>query len=470
MIQELIKHYFPHEPTAQQESLIQNICEFLYNEQSDLLFVLNGYAGTGKTSLLSALVKALDHYEVDVVLLAPTGRAAKVLSGYSEKPASTIHRKIYYSGNDSNGGMLFKLQANKYQNAVFIVDEASMIGNGSSYSGDGFSGNNLLEDLIYYAFSGINCKLIFMGDTAQLPPIGLSVSPALNLQYLKSAFNLELYHQQLTEVVRQTSDSGILYNATQLRTFLDSEDQNISIKFKTFPDFIKVDGVDLQEHLEYNYREYGRENILIICRSNKRANQFNQQLRARIFYMENELDAGDLLMVVKNNYFWLPENSPAGFVANGDTIEVLKVKRIYEMYGFKFADVSVRFVDYPDEQEIEVKVLVDTLYSESPALNQSESKRFFDAIMEDYMDIPNKRKRMEEMKKNPWYNALQIKYAYTVTCHKSQGGQWPIIFVDQGYITDEMVNTEFLKWLYTAITRATEKVFLLGFKEEFWGE
>ncbi|MEO6884641.1 MAG: AAA family ATPase [Bacteroidia bacterium] len=460
---------FPHETTNDQQTLFGKIALFLDKENHSELFVLRGYAGTGKTSAIGTLVKCLPMCGYETFLLAPTGRAAKVLTEYSKKQAFTIHKKIYRSISNEETSR-FMVQPNFHKNTVFIVDEASMIGNSSTSSGF-YNERSLLDDLIGYVFSGTNCKLLLSGDTAQLPPVGLSESPALDMEYLKENYNKEISGFELKEVVRQSEKSGILSIATHLRKQAsESSTENLKFQLKNFSDVIRINGTELEDALNSAYSSYEAENAIVICRSNKRANIFNQQIRARILWKENEISAGDQMMVVKNNYTWLPVNSKAGFIANGDTVELLKVKTIAEMHGFRFADVSIQLNDYPDEPVMEVKILLDTIMSESPALSSADNKKLYDSVVASYMDVANKQMRRKLVKNDPYLNALQVKFAYAVTCNKSQGGQWKTVFVEQGYLTKEMINTDYLRWLYTGFTRATEKLFLVNFNADFFEE
>lgn len=463
----------PFEPTAKQRAAAQELAKFLLDPDPRRFFVLRGYAGTGKTSLVSALVHALPAIKRRSMLLAPTGRAAKVLSLYSGAPAYTIHKKIYRPSG-SVDGPFFSLQSNPHRNTLFIVDEASMIGQGTNdrmlYP------NNLLEDLFYYVDQNENCRLLFVGDIAQLPPVGLPDSPALSPAYLKKTFGFPIQGVELNEVVRQEMDSGVLYNATKLRVDIATAavlPQGVKIpvpqfELEGYKDIIRVEGAELIDELENAYRTYGPEETIIICRSNKRANIYNQQIRARIRWQEDEIATGDHIMIVKNNYLWLPEDSKAGFIANGDTAEIVRIRKHHEMHGFRFADVSLRLLDYPEEPELDARIMLDTLYTEAPALTNEQSQRLFESVSEDYADY-SKGTRYQKMKQDPWYNALQVKFAYAVTCHKAQGGQWKAVFVEQGYLTEEMINVEFLRWLYTALTRTTEKLYLVGFNKEFFG-
>lgn len=461
---------FPFETTSGQRTLFIKLSEFILNKNSDQIFVLKGYAGTGKTTIVRSLVKSMPAVNGKTVLLAPTGRAAKVLSNYTEKQALTIHKKIYYRKPESSEGLAFTLQQNLHTDTIFIVDEASMISNSGGLNSNGmFGGGSLLDDLISYVFNGNNCKLLFIGDTAQLPPVGLDVSPALDIDFLKASYSFQLDWFELTEVVRQASDSGILTNATEIRNQIKNKLGNKPhFLLNGFKDVIRLGGDELEDALNSAYSKYGAEESMVICRSNKRANIFNQQIRTRIRWQENELSAGDLMMVVKNNYFWLPEESKAGFIANGDIIQLTSIGRIQEMHSFRFADVRMRMIDYPDEPELETRLLLDTIMSDAPALSQEENKRLYESVSADYADIADRRLRLKKVKEDSFFNALQVKFAYAITCHKAQGGQWPCVFVEQGYLTDEMINTEYLRWLYTAVSRASEKLYLVNFNKDFF--
>lgn len=465
-IQVLIERHFGKTPTTQQREVFALLQKFLLSDDENQCFLLKGYAGTGKTTLISALVKVLPGIKLKSVLLAPTGRAAKVISNYSGKKAFTIHKKIYRKKFAASPDMNFVLSENLMENAIFIVDEASMI----SDQVHDYSRQSLLEDLIRYVYNGKNCKLMFVGDTAQLPPVGSDLSPALDKNLLASDFRLQVLSYELTDVVRQEKESGILYNATQLRELI-RKDKLTFPKFiiKGYRDIFRMTGEKLVEGLNYAYDKFGMENTIVICRSNKNANAYNQNIRNRILYREEEITGGDHIMVVRNNYFWLkPEDNIGDFIANGDIARVRKVRRVEEQYGFRFAELVIELLDYPDQEPVTCKVMLDTLYSESPSLSVADNKRFFEAVMEDYQHIENKRFRMEEIKKDPYYNALQIKFAFAVTCHKAQGGQWPAVFIDQGYLTDEMLNTEFLRWLYTGVTRSNAELFLVNFSDQFF--
>ncbi|WP_276363552.1 AAA family ATPase [Daejeonella sp. H1SJ63] len=465
-IQNLIEQHFGKTPTAQQREVFTLLEKFLLSDDENQCFLLRGYAGTGKTTLISALVKVLPGIKLKSVLLAPTGRAAKVISNYSGKKAFTIHKKIYRKKLAASPEMNFVLGENLMENTIFIVDEASMI----SDQVHDYSRQSLLEDLIRYVYNGKDCKLMFVGDTAQLPPVGSDLSPALDKNLLAADFRLQVLSYELTDVVRQEKQSGILYNATQLRELIRKGKQTFP-KFiiKGYRDIFRMTGERLVEGLSYAYDKYGMENTIVICRSNKNANAYNQNIRNRILYREEEITGGDHIMVVRNNYFWLkPEDNSGDFIANGDIARVRKVRRVEEQYGFRFAELVIELLDYPDQEPLTCKVMLDTLYSESPSLSAADNKRFFEAVMEDYQHIENKRFRMEEIKKDPYYNALQIKFAFAVTCHKAQGGQWPAVFIDQGYLTDEMLNTEFLRWLYTGVTRSNAELFLVNFSDQFF--
>ena len=442
--------------------------KFLSSVTEDECFILKGYAGTGKTTLISALVKVLPKMKLKSVLLAPTGRAAKVISNYSGRKAFTIHKKIYRKKVAVSPEMNFVLGDNIMENTLFIVDEASMI----SDQVHDYSRQSLLQDLISYVYNGKNCKLMLVGDTAQLPPVGSAISPALNEQFVSDQFRLKVFTYELTDVVRQEKESGILFNATQLRELVrKGEEVFPKFKIRGYRDIFRMTGERLVEGLNYAYDKYGMENTIVICRSNKNANAYNQNIRNRILYREEELSGGDHIMVVRNNYFWLKaEDNSGDFIANGDIARIRKVRRIEEQYGFRFAELVIELLDYPEEEPLSCKVMLDTLYSETPSLSNADNKRFYEAVLQDYMHIENKKFRMEELKKDPYYNALQIKFAFAVTCHKAQGGQWPAVFIDQGYLTDEMLNTEFLRWLYTGVTRSNKELFLVNFSDQFFLE
>lgn len=460
---EALKSSFPFEPTQDQANLFTKLDEFIQNKTDERqVFLLKGYAGTGKTTVVTSLVKILNSFGYKYVLLAPTGRAAKVMASYSGRPAFTIHKKIYrQTANPFSEGLAFTRMPNKADNTVYIVDEASMISDDS-----GFGENGLLQDLLQYVFHKKNNKLLLIGDTAQLPPVGQTLSPSLDAEYMKQNFRCHVQQIELRQVMRQAEASGILMNATQLRDRMKQEKLEIKLFTKGWRDIYRMTGEKLEDGLRYAYDKFGIENSIVICRSNKNANLYNQHIRRRIFFAEDEIGVGDYLMIVRNNYFWLPKDSDIGFMANGDFVEITKIIRYEDMYGFRFADVRLRFVDYPNAQEEEVKIMLDTLYSDAPALPADLNKKLYEEVLQDYMDIPTKKERYKELKKNPYLNALQVKFAYALTCHKAQGGQWQAVFVDQGFLKEDMVNEEFARWLYTALTRSSEELYLLNFNEQ----
>ena len=461
----LLKKKFPFNPTYNQDVFFQKIAVFLTETTNDQIFVLNGYAGTGKTTVISTIVNNLTEINKKYVLLAPTGRAAKVIANYSEKPAFTIHKKIYFPKKTSGGGVSFTLQPNKHKNTIFIVDEASMISDVDSDS-KMYANGSLLDDLIMYVYSGTNCKMILLGDTAQLPPVNLEISPALDIDTLSLHYNMDVDHIELNEVMRQEESSGILFNATELRELLkDSFITDFQFDVRKFKDIVRlVDGYDIQDAIHSAYSNYSIEDTAFIVRSNKRANQYNEQIRSRILDKESELAAGDFLMVVKNNYFWLKDSDEAGFIANGDIIEILEIFKIIELYGFKFAKVKIRMVDYPNQKPFETVLLLDTIKSESPSLTYEESNRLYQEVLQDYVDEP-KYKQFQKVKANEYFNGLQVKFSYAITCHKSQGGQWNTVFVEQPYLPNG-IDRDYIRWLYTAMTRAKNKLYLIGFKDE----
>ncbi len=468
----LLLESFFHSPTPSQEQVLNLLSGFLFEKMVPCpVFILEGYAGTGKTSLVSALSKILPEFGISTVLLAPTGRAAKVLSGYARKPASTIHRRLYKLRTNAGGTVSLALQPNLAKNTLFIVDEASMIPNDPSSSDQsGFSARSLLEDLITYTFSGKNCKLLFLGDPAQLPPVGSDQSPALDRDFLSAKFSIDITYFKLTDVIRQSLVSGILAEATSLRQKFDGLDFSFPF-FKRknhFPDFVALSGGEMLDCLQQCYSEYGRENTVVITRSNKRANQFNQGIRERVLFHDNEITAGDHLLVVRNNYFWLSPESTAGFIANGDIIELLNVFKYQELYGFRFAEATIRLTDYPNEPPFDVKLLLDTLHSEGPSLTFEDNQRLFHEVLADYADIPSRRKQYEQLRVNPFFNALQVKHAYALTCHKTQGGQWDAVFIDKSWLNGNEPTREHISWLYTAVTRATRKVFLVNFENQYF--
>lgn len=463
-----LKQNFPYQPTLKQDIFFQKIADFITNENDDEIFLLKGYAGTGKTTVIATIVNQLKDVHKKYVLLAPTGRAAKVISNYSHKPAFTIHKRIYFPKKGGGGGVSFTMQPNKFKNTVFIVDEASMISDTNSDSGL-YENGSLLDDLILYIYSGHKCKMILVGDTAQLPPVHMDVSPALNMDTLSMNYSMEVQHIELDEVMRQEEKSGILYNATELREILKSQFMD-SFKFQLrgFKDIVRLeDGYDIQDAIQQAYSNYSIEDTAFIVRSNKRANQYNQQIRLRILDKESELSAGDFMMVVKNNYFWLKETDEAGFIANGDIIEILEIFKIQELYGFKFAKVKIRMVDYPGQIPFETVLILDTLTSESPSLTYEQSNMLYQEVMKDYEEERTQYRKLQKVKSNPYFNALQVKFSYAITCHKSQGGQWNTVFIEQPYLPDG-INKDYIRWLYTAITRAKDKLYLIGFKDDYF--
>ena len=462
---EQFKVFFGLEPTDGQKKAIEKLGQFLLSGQEKEAFILKGYAGTGKTSLVGALVRLLDSIRQKVILIAPTGRAAKVFSLHAGHTAYTIHKKIYRQKAFNGEGGNYSLSDNLHQHTLFIVDEASMIAN-EGLSGSTFGTGRLLDDLVEYVYAGHGCRLLLIGDTAQLPPIGEEESPAL-AAHIIAGYGLNVEECELKEVVRQLDTSGILWNATSLRQLIGDNAYGVfpHMKVTEFPDICNLPGEELIEALEQSYSHAGLDDTMVICRSNKRAIIYNNGIRARILYREEELGSGDMIMVAKNNYFWAKDYKEMEFIANGDIAIVRRVRRERELYGFRFADVTMSFPDY-DDFELEATVLLDTLQSEAPALTHEQSEKLFNNVMEDYADIPLKRERLKKLKTDPYFNALQVKYAYAVTCHKAQGGQWSHVYIDQGYITKEMLTPEYYRWLYTAFTRATEKLYLVNFPKE----
>ena len=460
-----ITENFAYQPTPDQKNALHLLCDFLLNENSDQLMLLRGYAGTGKTSLIGALVKTMTALKQKSVLLAPTGRAAKVFSAYAGQKAYTIHKKIYRQKAYSNEPVGFQPANNMHKDTLFIVDESSMIAN-DGYDSLVFGTGRLLDDLIHYVYAGENCKLLLMGDAAQLPPVSQTESPALNPDVLRG-YGLDLQIASLTQVVRQNQNSGILENATRLREALRNDAVEIfpQLHFKGYPDFLKITGEELIEDISSAYNRDGIDQTMIITRSNKRANIYNNGIRNRILWREEELSSGDRLMIARNNYFWTADCKEMDFIANGEIVEIVRIRRTYEMYGFRFADVLVRFEDY--ELELEVKIVLDALQAETPALSKEQNDKLFYTVLEDYQDESTTAGKIKKMKADPHYNALQVKYAYAVTCHKAQGGQWPNVFLDIGYITEEMLGEDFYRWLYTAFTRATQRLYLVNLPDEF---
>ncbi len=462
----ILSHYFPFNPTIKQDAFFQKIAVFLTNTDNDTIFVLKGYAGTGKTTVISTIINNLIEINKKYVLLAPTGRAAKVISNYSNKPAFTIHKKIYFPKKSSGGGVAFTLQQNKHKNTIFIIDEASMISDQSNES-KMYENGSLLDDLISYIYSGDNCKMILLGDTAQLPPINSDISPALNTDTLELNYDKRVDWIELDEVMRQELNSGILYNATELRELLkDTFISEFKFKLRGFKDIVRLtDGYDIQDAINQAYNNYSIEDTAFIVRSNKRANQYNEQIRMKILDKESDLSVGDFLMVVKNNYFWLKEKDEAGFIANGDIIEVLEIYSFKDLYGFNFAKVKIRMVDYPNQIPFETVLILDTIKSESPSLTYEQSNSLYEEVMKDYEHLPTKYAKFQKVKENEFFNGLQVKFSYAITCHKSQGGQWNTVFIEQPYLPDG-IDRDYIRWLYTAMTRAKDRLYLIGFKDE----
>ena len=454
--------------TFNQKKIIEKLSQWLADPDYRPIFMLNGYAGTGKTTIIATLVSALKDLGIKTILLAPTGRAAKVLAHYSNSEALTIHKRIYRERTTANYEAKFSLDFNKERGALFIVDEASMLTT-SSTEDSTFGSGNLLDDLVKYVQSGKECRLMLVGDDAQLPPVGDDFSPALDPATLLPYGDVE--YATMDEVVRQTQDSGILFNATMLRCMLENQIYEIPRFDTSYPDFMRVEGGELMEQLQECYDRYGRDNTILITRSNKRANRYNEGIRRYNLSAEEEIESGDMLMVVKNNYHYAErdENSPMSFVANGDVVRLRRIRRFEEFYGFRFIDAVVEFPDYGDYQ-MSVKVMLNTLSSESPSLTREESRTLFYEVEKDYTDIASKIKRFKAIRENPHFNAMQVKFAYAVTCHKAQGGQWKAVFVDRCLFGDEAMSKDMLRWLYTAITRATERVYLVNFDERFFEE
>ena len=464
-IKELIYSNLPVTPTEGQKKLADFLAEMMCLPANHQLMLVKGYAGTGKTSVISAFVRTLKDFQMRPVLMAPTGRAAKVLSAYSGEQAFTIHKKIYRQKSSDDSFGAFALNFNTYSNTFFVVDEASMI---SRYSADKsvFGTGNLLDDLLKFVYNDRNCRLILVGDTAQLPPVGQEESPALDRQLLERC-ELKTLECELNEVVRQAHESGILHNATLVRELITKKQTGYPALETNFPDIQKVAGEDLIETITDAYDRYGMDETVIICRSNKQANRYNQGIRNRILYREEELTPGDFLMVVRNNYHWIADSENISFIANGDIVRVIRIRKYTERYGFRFAEVDLCLPDY-NHYEFTAIIMLDALGSEAAAITEEQNRRLYDSVVQDYAHITSKAGRYKAIKEDPFFNALQVKYAYAVTCHKAQGGQWQCVFIDQGWLTDEMLNIEYLRWLYTAITRATEKLYLVNFSRKFF--
>ncbi|MDR0982464.1 MAG: AAA family ATPase [Culturomica sp.] len=458
----VLKH-FGFEFSGSQKKAIDEFISFYFNHREDNLFVLKGYAGTGKTSLISSIIKTLKDLKQNFVLLAPTGRAAKVFSAYSGESAYTIHKKIYRQKSATDVVTTFSLAFNKHFNTLFFVDEASMISNSSGDSA--FGSGRLLDDLMEYVYAGSNNRLVLIGDTAQLPPVGLELSPALDGGYLSKNYSATVYEADMIDVMRQSELSGILSNAIVVRALIGCND-NLKLKVNNFPDVFNISGGELLEALEDCYGKYGVDSTMVVCYSNKRANRYNGGIRRTVLYREDEFCNGDKIMIVKNNYFWCENDENLDFIANGDIATVVKVHRTKELHGFRFANADVSLNGRDDE--INVWLMLDTLTSDYPALSSEDNRKFFLSVEQDYKNIRSRRKRMEAMRKDEFFNALQIKFAYAVTGHKAQGGQWDAVFIDQGWLTEDMLNDNYWRWLYTAITRARKRLYFVNFKKEFF--
>ena len=473
-----ILQQFGFPPTQEQANALDVFARFLTDRNPQVVMILRGSAGTGKTSLSGAIVRTLQAIRQKVMLLAPTGRAAKVFSLDSGTPAYTIHRRIYREKSFSGVDGQFNLNDNLFTDTLFMVDEASMVAN-MGLGGMNFGSGCLLDDLVHFVYQGRNDRLMLIGDKAQLPPVGEEESPALNAAMLQG-YGLTVYECDLNEVLRQSEQSGILYNATMIRQMITHDDitQLPKIRFTGFSDIRQMPGAELIEALADSYHHVGLDDTIVVTRSNKRANIFNQGIRNMVLDREEELSQGDILMIVKNNYYWMeeerkkikekdnqvPSNDIPAFLANGDRAKVLKVRRRIDLYGFRFATLLLQFPDYGN-YELEATVLLDTLTSEAPALTHEQQEQLFHQIEEDYQDVPLKADRMKAIRQDQFYNALQVKFAYAVTCHKAQGGQWAHVYVDQGYMTDDMLTPDYIHWLYTAFTRATEMLYLVNWPE-----
>lgn len=464
--EDLIRKKFGYDFSPTQKTAVDAFICFFFNREEDGLFLLKGFAGTGKTSLVAAIVNALAELECKVVLLAPTGRAAKVFSGYAGFAAYTIHKKIYRQKTATDGEGIFNLGFNGVADTLFLVDEASMISNSGEDSN--FGTGCLLDDLMQYVYNGRNNRLVLIGDIAQLPPVGLDISPALDRRELEAAYQFDVTEVNLTDVMRQAEESGILYNATLVREMIGMDSQKLSLRISGFPDVFKISGGELLEEIDSCYGKYGEEETIVTCRSNKRANRFNEGIRRTILYREEDFSSGDRIMIVKNNYFWGEDYDKIDFIANGDMATVKRAGRRMEIYGHQFINAELKIDGY--EEELTAWIMIDTLMSDFPALSYEQSKALYRRIEADYSEIASSRKRFEKIRVNEYYNALQVKFAYAVTCHKAQGGQWDAVFIDQGWLPDEMLNDEYWRWLYTAVTRARKRLYFINFKADFFQE
>ncbi|MEX0987001.1 MAG: AAA family ATPase [Bacteroidales bacterium] len=453
------------QPTESQSELIEEISNFIESGGVQEIMLILGYAGTGKTTIVNSIVRTLRELGLSSVLLAPTGRAAKVMFSYTKYPAWTIHKKIYKQRSGSDGLGQFVLDRNMHKDTYFIIDEASMIGQAASDSV--FGSGNLLSDMLRYLESGKNCRLILIGDTAQLPPVKLDVSPALD-QHVLESFGYQVRPYMLTDIVRHEKDSGILMNATSIRNNITENSIGIpELMESAFEDVERVGGAELLERISDSYDKYGEEETIVVTRSNKRANAFNTGIRGQILWREEQISRGDLLMVVKNNYFWKDEEAKIDFIANGDIARIERVIGFEEIYGLKFADVELSFLDY-GELVVEARIMLDVLEVEGPAMPMDTLRKLYDDVLEDYPELTDRKKKAEQIARDKYFNALQVKFAYSVTCHKAQGGQWKSVFLDLGYFTEDMISLDYLRWLYTAFTRATEKLYLVNFPDQFF--
>lgn len=453
-------------PTEDQSEALKKIARYICEDRNDTIFLLTGYAGTGKTSVISSVVRTLDMLRIKSVLLAPTGRAAKVLASYAGKQAFTIHKRIYRQKSSKDGMGSFVLDKNFSRDTYYIVDESSMISNSAAESSL-FGSGKLLDDLIEYVYSGTDCKLILVGDNAQLPPVGSILSPALDRVAL-GGYGFRLVSSELRQVVRQSESSGVLMNATRVRLQVSENNLNHPrLDCLNYKDVIRISGGELIEELSDSYGACGLEGTIIVVNSNKQANRYNQGIRNRIFFREEEISTGDIIMVVKNNYSLVEEDEEGpGFIANGDIAEVRRIKKYEERYGFRFADMTLWFPDY--NFEVESKVIMDVLHLDSPSLPSEKNSELFHGIIEDYQHIKSRRKQYEAVRNDRFFNALQIKFAYAVTCHKAQGGQWERVFIDQGMFNRNEITIDYLRWFYTALTRSTDRVYLVNFNDDWF--
>ena len=464
-LSEIIKNSLLDNLNKNQELALDYIISFIENKKNNNIFLLKGYAGTGKTFIISNIVKNLWKVKKSVVLLAPTGRSAKVISSYCNKEAYTVHKEIFYTKNNFSGSLEFTLKINKHKNTLFVIDEASMISTNRN-DGVGLFSQSLLDNIVKYVYSGFKCKLLIIGDTAQLPPVKSEISYALDSEFLENEYEKEVISVELTDVIRQQKESGILSYATSIRNKIENNYfDDISFDFNPFKDIINVeDGEHLMNLIQDSYNKYGVEETAIIVRSNKRANLYNKAIRDKILTNENLINVGDLLMVIKNNYFWLNNKKDIGFIANGDIIKIEEIFEIKNIYGFKFAEVRISMVDYPKIRPFETVLILDSLYINSPALDFNTMNKLYQEVLKDYMNVKTKYKRHLAVKNNSFFNALQVKFAYSFTCHKSQGGQWSSIFLEFPYLPNGM-DKDFFRWLYTAITRSKNKLHLIGFNQ-----